>query len=89
MTPERRESVDCRTFEMFKEVTDDKIDALFLAIKEVNFRIDNKVDKITDKLDELLLDHAKSHALAIIGKWCLILIPAITAILGAIALWRK
>ena len=44
MAPERRENVDHETFKIFKEVTDDKIDALYLAVKEVNLRIDKKVD---------------------------------------------
>ncbi len=89
MNHDRRVEVDVSTFKIYKEVTDDKIDALFLAIKEVNARIDQKVDRITEKLDMLLLNQAKGQALAIIGKWCLILIPAIAAMLGVIAVWRS
>jgi hypothetical protein len=78
MTDDKSENLTIREFELYKYNQEGKMDALFAGIKELN-----------DTLRELLIDRASDKAFALIGKWCLVLIPAMTAILGVVALWRK
>ncbi len=78
MTDEKREPLTIREFEQYKDYQEGKMDALFDGMKELN-----------DTIRELLIDRASDKAFALIGKWCLTLIPAITAILGVVYVWRK
>jgi len=78
MSDDRRETLTYREFESYKDYQEGKMDALFEGLKELN-----------DTIRELLIDRASDKAFALIGKWCLVLIPAMTAILGVVALWRK
>lgn len=75
---ERRENVTYREFDAHKEDVEGKMDALFSEIKELNHLI-----------RDLLIDRASDKAFALIGKWCLVAIPAITGILGLVALFKK
>ncbi len=78
MTDDRREALTIREFEQYKDYQEGRMDALFDGMKELN-----------DTIRELLIDRASDKAFALIGKWCLMIIPAMTAILGVVYVWRK